>query len=186
MLMKLCSIPLLLLACSLMACDRNNESTEEEPAAVMRLPIILKEGYGPFHPNFGILTAERSGDPFLGKLYLPITGVPKRWSNVTRTMVWLDSRQLIYQNFKQGNFTFDQFQSIQKQSNWTLDTTKLSAKSIKCYVYVIKGFDESQNRWAVMVDANNNLNFADEVAVYPAVSKPGLIPDQIDNVTKVQ
>ncbi|MEZ0610476.1 TlpA family protein disulfide reductase [Fibrella sp. WM1] len=110
---------------------------------------------------------DHSNDPLWGKIYLSIRGVPKHWSSLAKSMVWLDAHQLVYQNVLLGNITPKQYTYLQQQWKWLPDTTKLSAKPIKCYVYVIKGFDEKRHQWAVMVDTNNDLNFKDEVPFYP-------------------
>ncbi|MBC3789078.1 TlpA family protein disulfide reductase [Spirosoma utsteinense] len=82
-------------------------------------------------------------------------------------MIWLDAHQLVYQNVLLGNITLKDYADLQKAWKWLPDTAKLSAKPIKCYVYVVRGFDEKRRQWAVMVDTNNNLNFKDETPFYP-------------------
>lgn len=166
--MKTLTLLLLLLSCFLVTCRQQNE-----PTGPVELPITLVNGYGPFHPGFGSLGNEHKNDPewkkFWGKLTLPVKGIPKNWSNVDKSMVWLNTHQLIYQNFLAGNFTQEQYESLQKSWKWSPDTAKLSEKPIKCYVYTITGFDEKIGKWGAMIDTNNNLDFSDEKAVYPKV-----------------
>ena len=142
----------------IMTCCQHSEQT----ASPAHLPLTIKEGYGPFNPLYGSLSADILKDQLWGKIYLPIRGVPKHWSNLTKSMIWLDAHQLVYQNVLLGNITPKNYTYLQKACKWIPDTAKLSAKPIKCYVYVIRGFDENRRQWAVMVDTNNNLNFRDE------------------------
>ncbi|GAB2541623.1 TlpA family protein disulfide reductase [Spirosoma aerophilum] len=148
---------------------------QQEKASPVRLPITLVPGYGPFHPGFNALGNDYKNDPEelkkWGKLRLPVTGVPPSWSHVDKAMVWLNTYQFIYQNFLAGNITDDHYKFLQESWNWAPDTTKLSEKPIKCYVYTLRGFDEDKGKWTVMVDTNNNLDFSDETAIYPEVIK---------------
>lgn len=139
----------------------------EQTASPAHLPLTIKEGYGPFNPLYGSLSADIPKDQLWGKIYLPIRGVPKHWSKLTKSMIWLDAHQLVYQNVLLGNITLKDYTYLQKAWKWIPDTAKLSAKPIKCYVYVIRGFDENRRQWAVMVDTNNNLDFGDETSFYP-------------------
>ncbi len=177
-------LTLLSTAFLLIGCDHQRQS--DKPSALLRLPIVFKQGYGPFYPSFGILGPEHLGDQLWGKIYLPVKGIPKYWSNQTKSMIWLNAHQLVYQNFKLGNITPANYQYLQKQWKWVPDSTKLSGKPIKCYVYAVKGFDEKSNKWAVMVDVDNDLDFSDETALYPDIIKTGTIPDQVENVRKIK
>ena len=116
---------------------------------------------------------------------LPVKGIPKNWSNVNKSMVWLNTHQLIYQNFLAGNFTNEQYKYLQKSWKWLPDTTKLSKKPIKCYVYTLTGFDEKAGKWAVIIDTNNDLDFSNETPVYPNVLNPK-DPYTYQNLKKVQ
>lgn len=169
----------------LFLCTVTCRQNRDEPVTTAYLPITIKEGYGSFYQAFGFLTPDNLESPLWGKTYLSITGTPKHWSNLRQKMVWLNSKQLVYQNYLAKRITPEDYRFLQKEWRWTPDTTKLSAKPIKCYVYVIHGFDEKQNRWAAMVDTDNDLDFSDETAFYPEVIKPGLIPDQIKDLRRV-
>ena len=166
--MKTVILYLFLLACFLVSCREQAKQTGS-----VELPVTLVDGYGPFHPGFGALGNEHKNDPewkrFWGKMTLPVRGVPKNWSSVNKAMVWLNTHQLIYQNFLADNFTQEQYEHLQKSWKWSPDTAKLSEKPIKCYVYTLTGYDEKSGKWAVMMDTNNNLDFSDEKVVYPSV-----------------
>lgn len=159
---------LLLLFCFSIACQDQSEQTGS-----VDLPLTLVDGYGPFHPGFSALGNEHKNDSewkkFWGKMTSPVKGIPKNWTNVDKAMVWLNTHQLIYQNFLVGNFTQEQYESLQKSWKWSPDTSQLSEKPIKCYVYTLTGYDETVGKWAVMIDTNNNLDFSDETTIYPKV-----------------
>jgi thiol-disulfide isomerase/thioredoxin len=147
----------------IMTCCQHADQT----ASSAHLPLTIKEGYGPFNPYYGSLSPDHPEDQLWGKIYLPIRGVPKHWSNLTKSMIWLDAHQLVYQNVLLGNIAPKDYIYLQKEWKWIPNSAKLSAKPIKCYVYVIRGFDENRRQGAVMVDTNNNLNFEDETPIYP-------------------
>jgi thiol-disulfide isomerase/thioredoxin len=145
------------------------------------LPITLKEGYGPFYPGFGILSADRPTDPLWGKTYSAVRGIPRHWSSPVKSRLFLNLRQLVYQHAKAGDISPEGYAYLQEAWKWQPDTTQLSAKPIKCYVNVVRGFDEHANKWAILVDTNNNLDFADETPVYPTAIQAKEIPDQPKN-----
>ena len=75
---------------------------------------------GPFYPGFSPLGSLTKDDPF----QVSLKGIPKNLSSVETSIVWLNSQQLIYQNFLAGNFTQERYKSFQKGWKWTPDTTK--------------------------------------------------------------
>jgi peroxiredoxin len=145
---------------------------KDEPVSSINLPLTIVKGYGPFNPAFSLLGKEHlSTDPAGAgwvKTYLPIRGIPAKWRSVSKSMIHLNIRQLVYQNYVLGNITSDMYSYLQKSWKWKPDELKLSKKPIKCYVYVIWGIN-SEGNWMAMVDTNNNLDFSDEKAFYPEV-----------------
>ena len=159
-------IKLLVIVC-LAGCSKKVDKT-------ISLPIEYHEGYGPFIPNWSPLGGERKGDPNKDewlRIYLPVKNLPKGWSHVKKELVWLDTYQLVYQNFKQGNLSKEFYFDLQKSWDWVPNERNLSATPIKCFVYVIWGVDQNGN-WAAMIDSNNNLDFGDERAFSPEVIDP--------------
>lgn len=147
----------------------------QELPTLVTLPLEMQEGYGPFRPGFGILSSETGDYPKGAQSRtssLPLRGIPTAWTNRVKTRIDLDSRQFIYQNFCAGNVDSAWYRGFLDYWNWEPDTTKLSAKPIKCYVYVVRGYDPQAGKWAVLVDTNNNLDFGDETAIYPAPQDP--------------
>ncbi|WP_288428913.1 TlpA disulfide reductase family protein [uncultured Spirosoma sp.] len=162
----------------LVSCNRQ----PKEPPVTLRLPITIKEGYGPFYPGFGILSADWPTDPIWGKTYYPVRGIPRHWSSPVRTRVIVNFQQFVYQHVKTGNLEQALYDTYSKAPGWTSDTNSLSTKPIKCYVNVVRGFDEHVGKWAILVDTDNDLDFADEAPVYPEF----LHPKEIDYKIKDQ
>ncbi|GAB3338767.1 hypothetical protein GCM10027299_51150 [Larkinella ripae] len=147
----------------------------QELPALIKIPLEVQEGYGPFRPGFGILSAETDDypkGPPSRTSSLPLRGIPTAWTNRVTTRIDLDSRQFIYQNFCAGNVDSAWYSGFLDYWNWEPDRTQLSEKPIKCYIYVVRGYDPLAGKWAVLVDTNNNLDFGDETAVYPEPQDP--------------
>ncbi len=154
------------LFCTALVLASCNRQPKEAPTT-LRLPITLKEGYGPFYPGFGILSADRPTDPLWGKTYSAVRGIPRHWSSPVKSTVVLHFQQFVYQHVKAGHLEQALYNTYSKAPGWTSDTSSLSTKPIKCYVNVVRGFDEHANKWAVLVDTDNDLDFSDETPVYP-------------------
>jgi len=155
---------------SFWACRQKND---DHAGTIVDLPVTFNEGFGPFGSSYSILVAEYTLDNPSGagwvKTYLPVKGIPKAWKQVVKSMVLLDIRQLVYQNFHKGNIDSSMYQYLQKSWDWQPDANQLSKTPIRCYVYVVRGIDKSGKR-AVMIDSNNNLDFADELPFYPEIA----------------
>jgi thiol-disulfide isomerase/thioredoxin len=155
----------LLLTFLIIACKSGSEEK-----AVYELPLTYHAGFGPFGATYGLLAEEYTMDNPGGEgwvpTYRPVKGIPKSWKSVVKSMVWLDGFQLVYQNFHEGKIGKEMYESLQKDWDWEPDTVALSEKPIKCFVYTVRGVDET-GKVAVMVDTNNNLDFSDETAFYP-------------------
>ncbi|MBC3787678.1 hypothetical protein FHK02_4208 [Spirosoma sp. LMG 31448] len=82
------------------------QSHEDQMTYSAQIPIQLKTGYGPFYPNFDVLHPENTQSPLWGKMYQPLQGIPKHWSSRMKSIIWLNARQLVYQNYKKvlGNY----------------------------------------------------------------------------------
>lgn len=134
--MKTVSLFLLLIFSFLYSCHQTDKAT---PAT---LTLTLVDGYGPFNPGFSKLGNERQTNPDAQepwrKMCLNVRGIPANWSNVDKAMVWLNTNQLVYQNFIQGTFTKSQYNECRKYWKLTTDTSQLSRKPIKCYVYTLR------------------------------------------------
>jgi thiol-disulfide isomerase/thioredoxin len=145
------------------------KKAREEVGSVIEVPIEIEDGFGPFSANFSIFNAEYTADNPDGAgwipTYRPVRGVPK-WEGLVKSMIWLDGYQLVYQNFHEGKIGKEMYEQLQKSWDWVPDETVLSKKPLKCFVYTVRGRDET-GKIAVMVDTNNNLDFSDETAFYP-------------------
>lgn len=144
--------------------------TPDDQPVTLNLPLQLQEGYGPFLPGFGILSAENDDYPkptAHGNSTLPVRGIPKNWTNRVKSRLDLNSQQFFYQNYRAGKVDSVWYKGLKEYWKWTAGENELSEKPIKCYVYAVRGFDAQAGKWAVLVDTNNNLDFSDETAIYP-------------------
>ncbi|SDE81850.1 Peroxiredoxin [Dyadobacter soli] len=156
----------------ILSCTHRKSDQQEE---VISLPVTFVDGFGPFGTDYAATGPEYSADDPDGgvwaKTYKPLTGIPPQWKNVARSMVELNLRQFVFQNFHQGNIDSSTYASLQKAWKWTPDEKRLSKKPIRCYVYIIWGTDPS-GKLNVMIDTNNNGDFSDEKSFYPEIAGP--------------
>ena len=155
---------LLLLLLSLTAFSCKDKNTQK---VRLELPITIKIGYGQFSNGYGEVNDKFPKDNVWGETYFDVKGVPNFLSNVAKNRLWTDPYQFAYQNFNEGKLTRSFYNDLQNAWKWNPDTMLLSKQPVRCYVNVVKGYDERLNRWAVMVDTNNNLDFGDETVYYP-------------------
>jgi thiol-disulfide isomerase/thioredoxin len=136
-------------------------------SATIELPIQFISGYGQFVPGFGGVSMERSAadNPWFAT-YLPVKGIPATWTDSKKGMIWLDAHQFVYQNVMTGKIKSAWYKELQSSWSWTPDSTRLSAKPIRCFVYVATGLNKAGNQ-AVIVDTNHNLDFSDEQVIEP-------------------
>ncbi|AUD02288.1 TlpA family protein disulfide reductase [Spirosoma pollinicola] len=153
----------------------------QSPADVLNLPITVRKGYGPFGVGFSRFTPDEHDDSNWSKLKLPVKGIPATWTNVQKGMGRLNTWQLIYQNTQAGKVPRTWYEGYLQNRQLSLDETRFSRQPIKCYVYLLKGFDQKRGKWVVMVDTNNNLDFSDETPFEPEPIKPGVISEGIDD-----
>jgi peroxiredoxin len=156
------------LYCILAGCQKKSDL----PEGRIRLPITAYHGFGPLRPSFSPIHAEYTLDNENGAdwvpTYRPVKGIPLNWRSVEKCMIWIDGRQLVYQNFHEGKISQQMFDDLQKSWKWEPQEGVYSKTPIKCFVYVIKGLD-AKNKTALMVDRNNNLDFSDDTPLYPDV-----------------
>ena len=155
-------------ALCLLTCACAHENARDKN--IIELPITFESGFGPFGWNYGFLNPLHSPDnpratPW-NKMYVPLKGIPKEWKSVVKSNIWLDSYQLLYQNYHEGKVDSATFQQLVKSWEWTPDENRLSKLPIRCDVYVVRGMDKS-GKIAVMIDTNNDRDFSDEKPFYP-------------------
>jgi len=146
------------------------EHDDQKLGETINLPLTFVEGIGPDGFGYSLLAEEhKKDDPSARiwvKTYLPVKGIPGTWRGVKKSMVPLNLKQLIYQNYKAGKISQEEFDELKKSWEWELNPEELSAEPIKCYVYVVSGTDK-EGLIAVIIDANNNLDFSDDEPFYP-------------------
>ena len=150
-----------------------------------QLPLTPRSGYGPFYPGFGFLTPDPVQDPIWGRIYQPLRGLPRHWTSLTQTLIWLNSYQLVYQHVKAGHISPAHYAYLQRAWKWAPDSTTLTATPIRCSVSVVKGYDERRQRWAVLMDTDTDGDVADETPYYPPTMKPGTVPDQVGETRQI-
>lgn len=139
----------------------------QSATTTIELPIQFAEGYDPFTPGFGGIGPERpAADNSWFTTYLPTKGVPSSWTDTQKGMIWLDAQQFVYQNLMAGKLSQAFYRELQLSWSWIPDTTRLSAKPIRSFVYTVTGKNQFGTQ-VVLVDTNHNLDFSDEQVIVP-------------------
>jgi len=166
--MSVSPFKMLVVVALFISCEEGNR----KEVSTIEVPFELKEGFGPFTASYSALSPEHTdANPDAAAwvpTYRPVKGVPKDLKNVIKSMVWLNARQLVYQNFHEGKISLEMYKQLQKSWDWIPDEVNLSKKPIKSFVYVIRGTDRT-GTVMMMIDTNNNLDFSDETAFEPSV-----------------
>jgi peroxiredoxin len=133
----------------------------------VELPITMKDGYGPFRSALGGLSpdSEDENNPWK-KTCLSVTGIPEDWTEVKKGDIETNIYQTVYQNYLLGNITRERYEELQKSWNWTPDTLSLSKQFINCKIAFAFGRDTA-GETKMVVDANNNLDFSDDMIFTP-------------------
>jgi len=135
--------------------------------SIIELPITLKNGTGPFNVSMnGISPNSEDLNNSWEKNYFQASGIPINWTDAKKGDIETNMYQTVYQNYLSGNITLEKYESLQQAWNWTPDTLNLSKKPIKCKIAFTYGKDES-GKTKMVVDANNNLSFSDDVIFTP-------------------
>jgi len=135
---------------------------------IIELPITLQNGYGPFSPGFsGIGTNSNEENNPWKKTYVKCIGIPTTWTDTKQGAIETNIQQTVYQNYLSGNITPEFYTEFKKSSNWSVDTLNLSKKPIKCKIAFATG-KNATGVTEMVVDANNNHDFSDDVIFKPA------------------
>lgn len=140
----------------------------------IELSLIAKKGYGPFAPNLNqaMIISPKNG---IEDLYSNISGFPTDWTDVKHGIFETNGLQATYQKYAQGDMSKKEYENIQESSMYIPDTLSLSKKPIRTKIAFVCGKD-STNEFKMIVDANNNLNFSDDVIFTPIIiddNQPG-------------
>jgi len=134
---------------------------------VIELPLIEKNGYGPFTTALGGLsTYSEDENNQWKKTYLKVSGAPKSWSEVKFGDIETNIYQQTYQSFLLGNISKETYEKVQLSWNWTPDTLNLSEKAIKTKIAFAVGKDSTGTE-KMIVDVNNNLDLSDDKPFIP-------------------
>ncbi|MDR0836266.1 MAG: TlpA family protein disulfide reductase [Tannerella sp.] len=144
----------------------------------IELPVTLKDGYGPFKTVLGGFSpdSEDENDPWR-KTRLNVTGIPEDWTEVKKGGIETNIYQTVYQNYLLGNISQEWYEELQKSWNWIPDTLNLSKQAVKCKIAFAFGKDV-KGETKMVVDANNNLDFSDDVIFTPL--EPDLNDDTVN------
>lgn len=157
----------------------------QQATALLNIPITTVKGYGPFRFGFSRFTPDQNDGSEWSNMQLSVKGIPKSWTNVEKAMARLNTGQLIYQNLMRGTVSQSLYAGYEQTNKVAVDDAHFSKQPIKCFVYLLKGFDQSKGKWLVMVDTNNNLDFSDETPFEAETIKPGTMPDNISDARLV-
>ncbi|MFA5324650.1 MAG: TlpA disulfide reductase family protein [Bacteroidales bacterium] len=138
----------------------------------IELQLTEKNGYGPFKSSFsGIFPySEEENNPWT-KTFLKASGTPENWINVKKGDIETNLYQSIYQNYFLGNISKEWYEFLQQSWGWNPDTLNLSKTPMKSKIAFAFGTD-SLGITKMVVDANNNLDFSDDIIFTPFEIKP--------------
>jgi hypothetical protein len=126
------------------------QSDEREEGQIIELPVTYSQGFGPFANSYGFLVPEHKKSnpdayPWFNT-YPEITGIPKDWKGVIKSMVWLDAYQFVYQNFYQGNIDSSFIAHLKKAGNGNL-TQPNFPRSPSAATFTLLGEKIKVERW---------------------------------------
>ncbi|MEO9211327.1 MAG: TlpA disulfide reductase family protein [Ginsengibacter sp.] len=131
----------------------------------LRLPLNFHNGSGPFdYINFFIKWDDTS--IAVKNTYVDIKGIPSNLRNVQRAIIWFNPQQYVYQNYISGKLSRKVFLEIKNEKNSIFNEIVLSKNVIKCFVNVITGINE-KNEKVCIVDANNDYDFSNDTPFIP-------------------
>ena len=135
----------------------------------IELPLIYKDGYGPFYSSQSRISAY-SGGSWKG-IELKTKGIPDDWKDAEVGGIQMNIHQTVYQNYLAGNVSEEWYTFLQEAWTWTPDTLTLSKEPIKSQIVFAYNKDILGN-FSVIIDANNNLDFSDDKIFSPMTSLP--------------
>lgn len=140
---------------------------QSQESATIELPITMHTGYGPFLPSFrGISTRKVSDANPWRDTSKDAKNIPETWTEVGEGKIETDIYQAAYQDYISGTASKESYENLQKSWNWTPDTASLSKKPVKTKIAFAIGKDAS-GELKLIVDANNNLDYSDDVPFTP-------------------
>jgi thiol-disulfide isomerase/thioredoxin len=139
---------------------------------VVEIPLIQKEGFGPFKSGLGGATvySDENDNPWK-VTYLEVSGLPENWTEVKLGDIDTDILQTVYQNYKLGKISQTRYEELQKGWDWNPDTLELSITPLKTKIAFVYGKDET-GQLKMIIDANNNLDFSDDDIFIPFELSP--------------
>jgi thiol-disulfide isomerase/thioredoxin len=138
---------------------------------IIEIPLFQKEGFGHFYSSISRVSylQEDEDNPWI-KTYLKAKNVPESWTEVKYGAVETDIYQSTYQNYILGKISAEWYENLQKSWKWP-DTSLLSKQPIKTKIAFASGKD-STGQLKLIIDANNNHDFSDDIGFTPLVIDP--------------
>ena len=128
----------------------------------IELPITVQDGYGPFERvRFGVISFDLNNETDL-----QIAGIPDGWEEIQTGEIETNIYQATYQDYLQGNISQEMYEKRQQGWDWVPDTSTLSETPIKTKIALTLGKDIN-GETKVVVDANNNRDFSDDLVFTP-------------------
>ena len=143
----------------------------------IELPLIYKDGYGPFLPHVTGLSPYSNNHI----IQLKVEGVPQDWKNAKIGHITMNRYQEVYQNFLLDNVSEEYYKNTQWAWHWTPDTLKLSKTPIKTSIAFVYE-KEASGTYRMILDANNNLDFSDD-KIFPPMPMSRITPN--DSILKL-
>lgn len=132
---------------------------------VIEIPVSIQQGYGPLKFLTGGMPPDNENHPWK-ETYLKVTGIPEDWTDAKKGDIGLDEWQLAYQSVLQGILSRKELRHMQRMYDRIPDTLNLSKQPLKCKIAFAYGKD-ADGEIKMVVDANNNLDFSDDVRFSP-------------------
>jgi thiol-disulfide isomerase/thioredoxin len=126
----------------------------------IELPLSHQNGYGYFNSALGGISP-----------YSEEENNPENWTEIKFGDIETNIYQSVYLNYLLGNITKDRYEELQKSWDWEPDTLELSKEPLKTKIAFAFGKD-SAGVTNMIVDANNNLDFSDDISFIPYSFSP--------------
>jgi peroxiredoxin len=151
----------------------------------IEIPLTIQDGYGPFKMGMGGIApdSEDENDPWR-KTRLQVSGIPGDWTEAKKGDININIYQTVYQNYLQGNISPEWYEKLQASWDWVPDTVNLSKTPLKTKIAFAFGKD-SAGEIKMVVDANNNQDFSDDVIFSPVELDFNSTPPNRDSLASV-
>ena len=140
---------------------------------IVEVPIHLVNGYGPFSPDFAILSL-RKADYVADSEVQRIKGIPDAEGPYILKRIIIDYSQFVHQELGDSawNLSYEELPHLGAQ---------VSVDPIKCFVNVLFAKSEG-GELSYLLDTDNDWDFSDEKATVPPVITPSIDLDSLSQL----